>query len=466
MINSLIVADAGVPHSDARDEPHPHASAVDDSRMPTKVRIEIDHCKATSMCALSNTLSRADVGACRCHRGRSRVQFRCPGCGVWKDKRSNGSNSCWPCEKHMQLHGHWPCDAPPPSPPPAETPSPPTLFDRPSGCIDQLTLVQRAAIVTLDKIGHTRSEIAHEIPCSLNTVGHWLQSWADHRSLDDADRSGRPRCTSDDTDDAIEAMAEVKKFTVPRDIKKELQLECSARTVRRRLDEVGLHGRVARAEYVYDARDIQRRLSFCGGYANWTVADWGRVIFSDETHIEVYGRSRVWVQRPAGAAFDAEYLCQRIPHSERVSLWGCFCARGVGQAEIFVGAFDAPKYVDILQHNLLQTALHFYPREAWWFQQDNAPQHSSHLARRWFHNHGVDLIDFPPYSPDLNPIENLWSILKARIETRLARTTDEVERVLKEEWEALDKELLASLAASMPTRCAAVVANHGHKAPY
>ena len=135
----------------------------------------------------------------------------------------------------------------------------------------------------------------------------------------------------------------------------------------------------------------------------------------------------VWVQRPRGKRFDPNYLVERIPHSERVSLWGCFCARGVGQAEIFVGEFDAKRYVDILQHNLIQTAMHFYPREHWWFQQDNAPQHTSHLAQRWFHNHGVDLLDFPPYSPDLNPIENLWSILKARVEARLARTTDEVE---------------------------------------
>ena len=257
-----------------------------------------------------------------------------------------------------------------------------------------------------------------------------------------------------------------RRSTVPKEIKKELQLDCSARTIRRRLDEVGLLGRIGRTEYVYDARDIQRRLSFAEGYSNWTTVDWDRVIFSDETHIEVYGRSRVWVQRPVGAAFDPDYMVERVPHSERVSLWGCFCARGVGQAEIFVGEFNAKRYVDILQHNLLQTALHFYPQEHWWFQQDNAPQHKADISRRWFHNHGVDLLDFPPYSPDLNPIENLWGILKGRIEKRLARTTDEIERVLKEEWEALDKDLLTSLAHSMPTRCAAVIANHGHKAPY
>jgi hypothetical protein len=261
-------------------------------------------------------------------------------------------------------------------------------------------------------------------------------------------------------------MAREEKFTVPKKIKNELQLECSARTVRRRMDEVGLYGRISRTEYVLSERDIQRRLSFAQGYDNWTVNDWGRVIFSDETHIEVYGRSRVWVQRPVGAAYDPEYMSQHTPHSERVSLWGCFCARGIGQAEIFVGAFDAQRYTGILQHNLIQTALHFYPNEHWWMQQDNAPQHTSHLATRWFHNHGVDLLDFPPYSPDLNPIENLWGILKGRIESRLARTTDELERVLREEWEAVDTQLLSSLTASMPTRCAAVVANRGHKAPY
>ena len=369
------------------------------------------------------------------------------------------------CSQH-QHERRYPASAAPPCPATAEPSPPASLFGRPSGCPDQLTTVERAAIVTLHGVGWTGRAIAQELRCSENTVSLWLKRWEETRSLEDSERSGRPRCTDEETDVAIEECAEEKKRTVPKDIKKELQLGCSARTIRRRLDEVGLFGRVGATEYVYDARDIQRRLSFAEGYANWTVADWDRVIFSDETHIEVYGRSRVWVQRPRGKRYDADYLVERVPHSERVSLWGCFCARGVGQAEIFVGEFDAARYVDILQHNLIQTALHFYSREAWWFQQDNAPQHTSHLARRWFHNHGVNLIDFPPYSPDLNPIENLWSILKARVEARLARTMDEVEQVLKEEWEALNKELLASLAHSMPTRCAAVVANHGHKAPY
>jgi len=304
------------------------------------------------------------------------------------------------------------------------------------------------------------------IPCSERSVSHWINRWEATHDLVDADRSGRPRITDQDTDDAIMHEAQETIKTTPRLIKRKLELDVSSRTVRRRLDEVGLFGRVARSEYPFDERDIQRRLSFAQGYGGWTKEDWERVIFSDETHIEVWGRSRVWVQRPAGAAFDPKYFAKRMPHSERVSLWGCFCARGVGQAEIFVGEFNAARYVDILQHNLLQTALHFYPHEAWWFQQDNAPQHTSRAARTWFHNHGVNLLDFPPYSPDLNPIENLWAVLKSRVESRLARTTEEVEHILKAEWEALNTQLLKTYAHSMPQRCAEVVEHQGHKASY
>lgn len=392
------------------------------------------------------------------------MQLECPSCHKLKQLHQWHGKQCRDC--YNQQHPPHASSAAASAAALFSTSPPATLFDRPEGCIDQLTHEQREAIVTLDAIGWLHKDIAKKIPCSDNTVTLWVQRWQDERSLEDRERSGRPRCTDEKTDVCMEEYVEEKKFTVPKEIKRELELDCSVRTIRRRLDEVNLFGRVAEKEYVFDEFDIQRRLSFAQGYANWTEEDWSRVIFSDETHIEVYGRSRVWVQRPPGKAFDPQYIAQHMPHSERVSLWGCFCSKGIGQAEIFTGEFKAPKYVGILQHNLIQTALHFYPKEHWWLQQDNAPQHRSQLASIWFHNHGVDRIDFPPYSPDLNPIENIWGIVKSQVEQRLVHTIEEVEQVLKQVWEALDTSLLAKLIASMPARCQAVIANKGHKTPY
>jgi IS30 family transposase len=47
------------------------------------------------------------------------------------------------------------------------------MFGRPSGCIDQLTFVERAAIVTLHQVEWTGRDIARELRCSENTVSLW-----------------------------------------------------------------------------------------------------------------------------------------------------------------------------------------------------------------------------------------------------------------------------------------------------
>jgi len=49
------------------------------------------------------------------------------------------------------------------------------------------------------------------------------------------------------------------------------------------------------------------------------------------------------------------------------------------------------------------------------FQQDNAPVHTAHVVRDWLAEQEFEVMAWPPYSPDLNPIENLWALLKAKI---------------------------------------------------
>ena len=353
----------------------------------------------------------------------------------------------------------------PPSPAPSPSP-PPTLFDRPVGCLDPLQLEQRAAIITMWKEGADRSTIAARIPCSLRTVGEWVRGWQRAHSLEDKERPAQSENPDWEMIDSIVALVEERKFITPKEIVAELQLPISARTVRRRLDEAGLHGRVARPVPMWTAEHIRKRLSFAEGYANWTEADWERVIFSDETHMELSPHGQMWVQRPVGAELEPDFVVSRKLHSGRVTLWGCFSAKEIGQAEVFVGEFDAVKYTDVLAHNLLPSARAFFPSGQWWFLQDNAPQHRAEHSRIWLHNHGIDCIDFPALSPDLNPIENLWADLKHRVERRHARTMEELEAGLREEWEATSPTLLASLAHSMPARIAAVIENKGHKTAY
>jgi hypothetical protein len=104
----------------------------------------------------------------------------------------------------------------------------------------------------------------------------------------------------------------------------------------------------------------------------------------------------------------------------------------------------------------------------WWFLQDNDPKHKSREVQTWLHNKGIACIDFPPYSPDLNPIEHLWADLARRIEEHQDTTMEQLQDSLRveAEWQATSVKFLRELVHSMPARCQAVIEVEGGHTKY
>jgi transposase len=240
--------------------------------------------------------------------------------------------------------------------------------------------------------------MSEKLHCSENTVSLWTNRWRDERSLEDAERSGRPRLTTDDTDQDMMLHADSHVNALPRDIVRELDLPVSARTVRRRLNEIDLHTYVQRKEHAFTEKDLQRRLSFANGYSLWGEKEWRRVLWSDHTLFVLKDEFREYVQRPPGHGCDPKYLEQkdRPPLEGAVWLWGCFCAEGLGHAELYEGSLTAAWYQRILFLNLVKSAHTFWPTGQWYYQQDNASPHNAGTSRLWFERHGIDLLEFPP----------------------------------------------------------------------
>jgi hypothetical protein len=207
-------------------------------------------------------------------------------------------------------------------------------------------------------------------------------------------------------------------------------------------------------------------IAFAEGYSRWNEDDWSKVIFSDETHFYLGQHGRQYVQRPVGMALDPKYTLKTEQLEGKVSLWGCICAGGLGHAELYEGSLDARRYQSILQLNLVKSAHQFWPTGQWWYQQDNWRVHTANTSQAWFHNHGIDLIDWPAWSPDLNPIENLWSDLKRRVYAHHANTMDELEQYIVDEWNATDLSFVADICNSMSHRLQLLHASNGHKISY
>lgn len=268
--------------------------------------------------------------------------------------------------------------------------------------------------------------------------------------------------TSGKTDNAAQLSRELKETT---------NIVLSTQTVRRALKEAGLKAATKKKKPQLLPRHIRQRLDFAKKYQHWTVEDWKRVIWSDETKINRLGSDgREWVWKKPGSGITEQHVKKTVKFGGgSLMIWGCMTAQGVGYACRIDGHMNAELYTCILGDEFLQS-LDYYGMEVnkIIFQQDNDPKHTSHTAQKWFEDNGVEVLDWPAQSPDLNPIEHLWQHLKrqlAKYENDPVSIYELWERV-ESEWNNIPPQICLDLITSMPRRVDAVLKAKGGYTKY
>ena len=190
----------------------------------------------------------------------------------------------------------------------------------------------------------------------------------------------------------------------------------SASAVQRFLADNNIVKRLLSLKAPINERNRLKRLAFVDKWLVNGEDTLGNVIWTDETSVQAvssHRRQSEWAHESTPKA--------ELPIQERyqqgkfsVMFWGCFSKKGRGPLLAIEGSMNSQRYMEVIEAELLpeiEYAREFYNAD-FKLMQDNAPCHKARIVTDFLAEKGIEFIDWPPYSPDMNPIENLWHWMK------------------------------------------------------
>jgi transposase len=337
--------------------------------------------------------------------------------------------------------------------------------------LPNLTQTQREMIHLMHNGGSKPSEIAARIGCSKRTVSRTLQNIKNTNSYAEKPRSGRPKVCSERVVKRIVTISSNNRrlgsFEISHIIEEKYGQKVNPRTVRDILFKHGLKGRPAPKKTLLSNRNVKKRFAWGKEHAPWTVQQWKKVCWTDESGFKVFGSNRRQIVR----RLDKEELRADTIHQTvkggggTVMVWGCFAGNKLGKLHRIKGIMDQHVYHTVMQTQLVPSIKSLFPNGDFVYMQDNDPKHTSHYCTNYLRTladrHHFQIMNWPAQSPDLNPIELLWDHMKREVSKRHPTSEDHLWEICQDVWNNIKPEVLDKLINRMPFICKMVLKQRG-----
>ncbi|UYV70830.1 K02A2.6-like [Cordylochernes scorpioides] len=230
-------------------------------------------------------------------------------------------------------------------------------------------------------------------------------------------------------------------------------------TISRRLVANGLHSCRPLRRLPLTPPNRRQRLEWCRGRSTW-MTEWHRVVSSDESRFCLSSdsrRIRVWRRR--GERSNPAAIVERPTVRQRgIMVWGAIGYDSRSPLLRIQGTMTAQRYVDDVLRPVTLPYLQGVPNAP--YQQDNARPHTARISQQALQD--VQMLPWPPYSPDLSPIEHVWDIIGRRLHALpQPRSEDELWQMVEREWRAIPQDAIRTLIDSLPRRVAGCIALRG-----
>lgn len=317
------------------------------------------------------------------------------------------------------------------------------------------------------------SIISSRLNLSKSTISSYSNKWFPNRNRN---LGGRPIVVADKTKSLIKKMVLSGQLLTATDVQRKLSnlgYELTVKTSANVLKSMNFFSVIKKKKPLLSKKHQQDRLNFAKRYRNWTIDDWRRVVFSDETKINVWGSDgcKYYWSRP-GDKLKPHHLDLTVKHGGgNIMMWGCITHSGPGYAyQVYDGTMKAKDYQEIL-NTTFRDSMEYYGFDwsEYYFQQDNDPKHKATSTIEWMRQEKIKILeDWPAQSPDLNPIEHVWHHLKLKLSeySTRAKGVHELWERIDVEWNSFTQEQCRRYIDSMPDRIQAVLDAKGGPTRY
>lgn len=312
---------------------------------------------------------------------------------------------------------------------------------------------KRQQTKTLLAVHKTPNQIAKVIGISRQSVSNIRK----RKKIQRKKGSGRKEILDKRNKVRINHLVKHNPFLSAEDIQVQLDLPCTPRTICNYLHELGYKRRRPETMLLIDDRMKEERLAWCR--VSQRSKDWDKTIFTDEAGFWIFDNNKMGWFKPR-----VSEVVVTDTYSGKLNVWAAISSRGKVAIHVFGQTLKSGKYIDILSNHLIPAASKLY-RNSWVLQQDLHPVHTSKEVKAFLKDN-VKTIDWPPYSCDLSPIENLWPVLKRNVRKRKPQTAMELENYIYEEWDQLDNQYISNLCNSIHNRISMCIENLGDKVKY
>ncbi|GFW33946.1 transposable element Tcb2 transposase [Trichonephila clavipes] len=285
---------------------------------------------------------------------------------------------------------------------------------------------------------------------------------------------GRPRATTPAEDRFLALSARRRRTTtVPQLVADHFQASgrrISATTVRNRLHNAGLYARKPVVCVPLNGRQRRNRLCWAREHVSWTQQQWTSVLFTDESRFTMESDSgRLLIWREQRTRYHQSNTVER--HSYRgggILVWAGISLGGHTDLHVFHGGtVTGLRYRDEILDPYVRpyaAAIGNY----FILMDDNARPHRARIVEEYLEDHGLERMEWPARSPDLNLIEHLWDYLGREVAALNPppRSLHELKQGLLCVWSSLPIPVSDNLINSMGNRCRQCIQVRGGHIPY